>query len=49
MELPRNWNLIAAAICIAFVALALTFGMSEWKTIDTATAKAPAPATTTVH
>lgn len=46
--MPSNksqWSLISAAICIAFVALALTFGMSEWRTGEAATATAPAATT----
>jgi hypothetical protein len=42
---PRQWSVISAAICIAFVALALTFGMSEWQQNDSATARAPATST----
>jgi hypothetical protein len=37
--------LISAAICVLFITVVLTFGMSEWKTPDPATAKAPAPTT----
>jgi len=48
MELPRNWNLISAGIVVVFIAVALTFGMSEWKTDATATAHVPTK-TTTVH
>jgi len=44
---PRQWSLIAAAISVAFMAMALTFGMSEWKDGDAATASAPH--TTTVR
>ena len=45
MNLPRNWNFIAAMICVVFVAVALTFGMSEWKSGTPATATAPASST----
>ena len=45
MTFPRNWNLIAAGICAVFVAVALTFGMSEWKSRTPATATAPASST----
>ncbi len=43
---PRHWSLVATAISVAFVFLALTFGMSEWKASE---ATAAAPATTTVR
>jgi hypothetical protein len=42
---PRQWGVISAAICIVFVAFALTFGMSEWRQGDAATAHAPAETT----
>jgi hypothetical protein len=42
---PRRWSLISAAICVVFVAFALTFGMSEWRQNDSATAHAPAAST----
>jgi hypothetical protein len=42
---PRQWSVISAAICVVFVALALTFGMSEWRQSDAATAHAPAAST----
>jgi hypothetical protein len=49
MELPRNWNMISAAIVAIFVAVALTFGMGEWKDANTATAHGPTETPTKVH
>jgi hypothetical protein len=42
---PRQWSLVSAVFCVVFVAFALTFGMSEWRQSDSATAHAPAPST----